>query len=284
MKYKLREQEEDSEETTSTEEPTSQAGGGGAGEKINYNIMLIPDDASVSDVLAAFENKKNYGIYLSNLRNTNVKLKDAMIDYFGPSVPTQKINALKKRGGKPFPPKTKQAVDKFIEDFTNKASSKTNVLSYEIGPGGSLVFPFNKNPAKDLTKKIIKTVMDTAGFKYELKDIEAMDESIKSKVQKLIKEKLAQKQMNENESSFNITPNIAFKIHKALKEKYPQIGQDFTESAFFTFLNNNIKENISSNSNIEEKAFEAGASYVYTEGYYDLEDVKLAAKNYIKNK
>lgn len=241
MKYKLREQE-DSEETTNIEEPTSQAGGGGSSEKINYNIMLIPDEASTSEVLAALENKKNYGIYLSNLRNTNVKLKDAMIDYFGPSVPTQKINAIKKRGGKPFPPKTKQAVDKFIEDFQNKAASKTNILSYEIGPGGSVVFPFNKNPAKELTKKIIKTVMDAAGITYKLQDIETMDENLKTKLQTLVRETLKKKPIKENESPLlNLDVKLSSKIYNVLKSKYPEIGNDFTESAFFFFLNKNIK-------------------------------------------
>lgn len=128
MKYKLREQKE-SEETISVEEPTTQSGEGGNIERTKHNIMLVPDETYISDILAAFEDKKNYGIYLSNLRNTDVKLKDAMVDYFGPSVPTQKLNAIKKRGGKPFPPKTKEAIDKFIEDFQNKSTNKVNVLS-----------------------------------------------------------------------------------------------------------------------------------------------------------
>ena len=238
MKYKLREAEEDEPKTGSDAEDTS-PGSGGSFEKVDYNIMLVPDDASLSDVLSAFENIDNYGIYLSNMRGSNVKLKDAMIAHFGPSIPTQKINALKKRGGEPFPPKTKQAVDKFIKDFTAGTTGKPNLLSYEVGPGGSLVFPFNKNPSKEVTKKIIKTVMDKAGISYELKDIEALGENISSKISNIIKETLKQPLKENNETI--VVPELAFKIYKVLSDKYPDIKREFTASAFFTFLNDNIK-------------------------------------------
>jgi len=42
-------------------------------------------------------------------------------------------------------------------------------------------------------------------------------------------------------SSFNLEPKFAFKLYNILKGEFPEIAQEFTQSAFFTFLNDNLK-------------------------------------------
>lgn len=183
MKYKLKEKEGEEPTTGAEEVPT---GGGGSKEKVEYNLVLTPDGAPIEGVIKSFEKKENYGVYLSNLTNTQTNLKKALEDEFGPSIPSRKKAAEKLRG-KPFPPKTKPAIDAFINNFSE---SKPNILYYEV-EGDSLVFPASKNPTKEVTKKIINTVMKNAHiYDYELKEKESVSEAFKAKFQKLIKESL----------------------------------------------------------------------------------------------
>lgn len=236
MKLKLKEQEDNETPTTPDSEETSSPGSGGFREKINYDLRLTSLGEPISKVVAAFEEPKNYGIYLSNLRNYDTRLRDAMEKYFGPSIPAKKRAAEKLRG-KPFPPKSKPAIDHFIKKYNERYGSNMNLLNFEILSGDALTFPFDKNPQKELTRKIIKTVMDNAGIKYELDSIERVEESVKNKLNKIVKEILK----NPIKENISLSPDLAFKIYDILKSQFPEIGKEYTKSAFYYFLNDNIK-------------------------------------------
>ena len=139
--------------------------------KVSYDLVLTPKDTSVDDVISALENIDNYGRYASNIRNTatnKATINKAIEDHFGPNIPAKK-KQLEKQRGVPFPPKTKQAIDDFVKQF----SSKPQLLTYNVR-GNSLVFPQNQNPTKDLTKKIINTVLTNVNIDYKLTEKEAI--------------------------------------------------------------------------------------------------------------
>jgi len=209
MKYKYR--------LVENEEPTTPDGeetGGSSKEKIEYELVLTPLVVSTDEVVKALEDVNNYGAYTSNLRNTRANVEKAVEDHFGPSQRFEKLKKEKERG-KPFPIKTKQAIDTFIRTL----SSKPNLLKWEI-VGDTLVFSAKSNPSGKVTKNIIKTVMDKAGIDYDLESKESMSES---KINEII--------------DFSLTG----KIYDVLVKEVPEVGDKFTKSAFGSFLDNNIK-------------------------------------------
>jgi hypothetical protein len=173
FKYRLVEQEEtggESEETSS-----------GGKEKIIYDLVLTPLGSTVQDAVAALEKIDNYDAYVSNVRNTKADIEKAVINHFGPNQPFAK-KKLEKERGKPFPPKTKAAIDAFIRTL----STKPTLLRWKV-VGDTLVFPPVGNPTKKVTEKIIDTVMANAGLDYDLESKESMSES---KLTKLVKEEI----------------------------------------------------------------------------------------------
>ncbi len=130
--------------------------------KTDQDIVLIPSTNHIRDVVEALENLDNYGSYASNVRTNSSVLQKAIEEFFGPSVPAKK-KSLEKQRGKPFPLKTKQAVDDFIKGF----KPKPNILLWKVD-GNSLVFPKENNPEKGFTKKVIDAVMKKAGIDYSL--------------------------------------------------------------------------------------------------------------------
>jgi len=170
FKYRLVEQEEGGEETSS-----------GNKEKVVYDLVLTPLVSSVQDAVSALEKIDNYGAYVSNVRNTKSDIEKAVIDHFGPSQPFAKKKAEKERG-KPFPVKTKAAIDAFIKTL----STKPSLLKWKV-VGDTLIFPSAGNPTKKVTEKIISTVMDNAGLDYDLENKESVSES---KLKKLVKEEI----------------------------------------------------------------------------------------------
>jgi len=139
--------------------------------KVSYDLTLTPEGVTAEDAAAAFDDINNYGIYASNIRNTatnKAAINKTIEDHFGPTIPAKK-KSLEKQRGVPFPPKTKQALDDFVKKFT----SKPQLVKFNVG-GNSLVFPQKDNPTKDLTKKIIKTVLDNTGIKYKISEKEAI--------------------------------------------------------------------------------------------------------------
>ena len=167
MAYKLREEEEEMS-------PSSRLA-------VDYDIVLTPS-GEVKDAVAALQNIDNYGVYVSNMRN-KASIEKAVEDYFGPSVPVKR-KALEKQRGEAFPIKTKQAIDDLVKSVT----STPNLLKYEV-KGKEIVFPKSNNPSKDLTKKIIKVVMDNAGIKFKTTEKETVSEVkiTKTKLTEIIK-------------------------------------------------------------------------------------------------
>jgi hypothetical protein len=155
-KYKLVEQEED---------------GDNSRQQAAYDLVLTPTALSAEEVVKALEDINNYGAYVSNLRNSTSDVNKAVEAHFGPSQPWAK-KAKEKENGKPFPPKTKQALDDFIKTL----KSKPSLLNWTI-KGEELYFPANKNPSKQVTKNIINTVMKTAGIDYDIEEKETMNEN-----------------------------------------------------------------------------------------------------------
>lgn len=198
-KYRLVEQEDKGEES-------------GNGEKLTYDIVLTPLACTVQDAEAALEKVDNYGAYISNIRNSKTDIEKAVVDHFGPNQPFAK-KKLEKERGKPFPLKTKAAVDAFIKTV----SSKPNLLRWKI-IGDTLVFPAIGNPTKKMTEKIINTVMNNAGLKYDLENKEA------------------------NTLTESIDMNLASRVYDALACECEMIKDHFpTKSTFHNYLNNKMK-------------------------------------------
>lgn len=138
--------------------------------KATYNLVVNPINASADDIISALDNIDNYGIYASNIRNTatnKATINKAVEDHFGPNIPAKK-KSLEKQRGVPFPPKTKQALDAFIKQFT----SKPQLLKPTV-EGDTVVFYQNENPTKDLTKKILQVVLNNAEIKYKISEKES---------------------------------------------------------------------------------------------------------------
>jgi hypothetical protein len=93
------------------------------------------------------------------------------MDDEGKKISPAKKASIEKQRGEKFPVKTKQAIDDLVKSLT----SKPNLLNYTV-KGNTLVFPKGKNPSKDVTKKIIKTVMDNADIAFSVKEKESVSE------------------------------------------------------------------------------------------------------------
>ena len=128
IKYRLKESDDDEKPEPET------TGGGGNREKIDYDIFLTPKGKSLDDVIKALKDIENYGTYVSNMRS-KASVEDAIVKHFGPTVPVKK-KQLEKEMGKPFPMKTKQAIDDLVKSLT----SRPTLLSYHK-EGDELVFP-----------------------------------------------------------------------------------------------------------------------------------------------
>lgn len=171
-KYKLIKEQDES--------PTPDNNGGG-NEKVSYNLVLTPNIVTVDEVVKALENIDNYGAYISNLRNTGVNVNKEVEAHFGPSQRFTKLK-LEKERGKPFPPKTKQAIDDFIKTL----NSKPNLLNWKV-EGDTIIFPPDKNPTKKVTQNIIDTVLGNANIDYNISEKEVMNLD-ESKLRNTIKE------------------------------------------------------------------------------------------------
>jgi len=140
--------------------------------------LVVTPEGNVKDAIAAFEDIDNYGIYVSRMRNKK-EIDAAVEKHFGP--PGFKRKTLEKERGKPFPIKTKQAVDDFIKSILSKPS----LLKYKV-EGNSIIFPQASNPGKEETKKVIQTVLDNAKIKFSLSKKENIKEIIRQYVKEAI--------------------------------------------------------------------------------------------------
>jgi len=190
-RYKLRENDEEGKSSRLT---------------IDHDVTIITPD--IKAAVAALKNIDNYGIYISNMRNKS-SVEKAIETHFGNMdtdgkkiAPAKKMSIEKQRGEK-FPIKTKQAIDDFVKSLT----STPTLLSYDV-KGDKIVFPKDKNPSIETTKKIIKTVMNTAkvDFTYEgdKPSKKPTKESKEKELRLLIREEI-RSLLNENEENSSIT-------------------------------------------------------------------------------
>ncbi len=136
------------------------------------DILVTPKDgATVEDIDKALNNKDYYGSYLINIRD-KMSVNKAIEDHFGPTHPIRKRSAENLRGT-PFPPKTKQAMDDFIK---NLGGDKPGILTWEIRPDGTILFPSKKNESQLKTANIIKQVLNSSGIKYKIEKFENLAE------------------------------------------------------------------------------------------------------------
>ena len=146
MKYSLVKLMENEEEAPSS------------GLKATYNLVLTPKGTTVDKVEAALSNPNFLGIYMSNLRN---KFQKQYEEKFG--------TVYDRRAGKKQPV-TKDMENEFYSSLLK--DKKTRLLTW-IAKDNTLVFPQGNNPSKDLTKKIIKTILGNAKIKYDISEKEA---------------------------------------------------------------------------------------------------------------
>jgi hypothetical protein len=128
------------------------------GLKATYNLVLTPKGTTVDKVEAALSNPNFLGIYMSNLRNRFQKQYE---EKFG--------TVYDRRAGRK-PPVTKDMENEFYAGLLK--DKKTRLLTW-IPKDETLVFPQGNNPSKDLTKKIIKTILGNAKIKYDIAEKES---------------------------------------------------------------------------------------------------------------
>ena len=121
-----------------------------------------------------------------------------------------------------FPVKTSSSQD-LVAAYL-KIKPKTDIKPKKIDDS---TLTFNTSDKKDI-EKILNAAKEAKAISskdYSLETIDKTDES------KLNEDKL-----------FNIDPKMSFQIYDILKNEVPEIGKKFaTKSAFFYFLNDNIK-------------------------------------------
>lgn len=173
-KYKLKENDEDGKSSRLT---------------VDHDVTIVTPD--IKAALEALQNIDNYGIYISNMRN-KASVEKAIETHFGnmdadgKKISHAKKMSIEKQRGEKFPIKTKTAIDDFVKSLT----SKPTLLTYDV-KGDKLVFPKDKNPSIETTKKIIKTVMNTAGVDYKIfNEKEAIKEAKEKELRLLIREEV----------------------------------------------------------------------------------------------
>ena len=225
-KYKLRENDEEGKSSRLT---------------VDHDVTVVTPDTKAA--VAALKNIDNYGIYITSMRN-QPHVNKAMEIYFGNmDADGKKIShasklSIEKKRGEKFPTKTKDAMDDFVKSLT----SKTSLLNYDV-KGDKLIFPKDKNPSIETTKKIIKTVMNTAkvDFTYEGdKSSKKVTKEAKEKELRLLIREEIKNTIKEEETIFKIEPKVTFKIYDILKKHYPEIGNDYTKVSFFYLINNEL--------------------------------------------
>lgn len=131
---------------------------GKVGLKATYNLVLTPKGTTIDNVVAALSNPNFLGIYMSNLRT---KFQKQYEEKFG--------TVYDRRSGKK-PPVTKDMENEFYSNLLT--DKKTRLLTW-VPKGETLVFPQGNNPSKDVTKKIIKTILGNAKIKYDIAEKES---------------------------------------------------------------------------------------------------------------
>jgi hypothetical protein len=202
-KYKLRENDEEGKSSRLI---------------VDNNVTIITPDTEAA--IAALKNIDNYGIYITSMRN-QPHVNKAMEIYFGnmdangKKISPATKGSIEKQRGEKFPTKTKDAMDTFVKSLT----SKTSLLNYDV-KGDKIIFPKDKNPSIETTKKIVKTVMNNAkvDFKFEgdKPTKKATKESKEKELRLLIREEI-KSIINENVPSFD---DLEYAIIQHEKDNY----------------------------------------------------------------
>ncbi len=127
--------------------------------KVSYDLVITPSKASIEDVEKALTNPNFLGIYMSNLRN---RFKKEYDEKFG--------TVYDRRSGKK-PPVTKDMENEFYSNLLK--DKKTRLLTW-VPKNNTLVFPQGNNPSKDVTKKIITTILKNAKISFKFSEKEAI--------------------------------------------------------------------------------------------------------------
>ena len=135
------------------------------------DLLLTPINSTPEEIESALNDRENYGPYLINTRDKS-SVNKAIEDHFGPTLPTKK-KPLEKLRGEPFPPKTKQAMDDFLKGLE---VGKPNILTWEIKPDGTILFPSKRNESQQKTTNVLKQVLGNVGIKYKLEHFENLAE------------------------------------------------------------------------------------------------------------
>lgn len=180
----------------------------------NYAVVLTPTDADVTKTEAALNNIDYYGMYVSNLRNTKINMQSALEKEFGPSIPSKK-KALEKINKKPFPPKTKQAID----DFIKAQNPGINLLKW-IVKGDEIIFPKDGNPAKEVIKNIVKVVMGNAKINYKISEKEINENKMKKgEFKQIVREEIA-KLANEPKKNIDKISDVIVQIRSIQQQTF----------------------------------------------------------------
>jgi cystathionine beta-lyase/cystathionine gamma-synthase len=106
-----------------------------------------------------------------------------------------------------------------MDAFVKSLTSKTSLLNYDV-KGDKIIFPKDKNPSIETTKKIVKTVMNNAkvDFKFEgdKPTKKATKESKEKELRLLIREEI-KNIINENVPSFD---DLEYAIKQHEKDNY----------------------------------------------------------------
>jgi hypothetical protein len=127
--------------------------------KVSYDLVITPSKVSIEDVEKALTNPNFLGIYMSNLRN---RFKKEYDEKFG--------TVYDRRSGKK-PPVTKDMENEFYSNLLK--DKKTRLLTW-VPKNNTLVFPQGNNPSKDVTKKIITTILKNAKISFKFSEKEAI--------------------------------------------------------------------------------------------------------------
>lgn len=148
------------------------------------DILVTPKDGfTTEDINKALNTKDYYGSYLINTRDKK-EVEKAVVTHFGPTHPLAKKKAQAERGGEPFPMKTKEAMDNLIKGL---GGDKPGILTWEIKPNGTVLFPSLKNFSQLGTLNILKQVLGAAGIKYKAEKFEDTSKYLSEQVSRMKK-------------------------------------------------------------------------------------------------
>jgi len=117
----------------------------------------------------------------------------------------------------------------------NYAGLKTSIK--QGAKSDTIVVDVNGDGADTVAKKV-KDIGNKFKVKAVIKTEKPMSAVSESKITKAALKEMIKKELNE--SLFKIDPDLAFSIYNILKNKYPEIGMDFTASAFLIFLDKEL--------------------------------------------